>query len=63
MSVEVMYQRCAGIDVHLRFLVVCLIIVEAGKRRQEIRTFRNETADLLALRAWLLQEGCSHVAM
>jgi len=63
MSVEVMYQRCAGIDVHLRFLVVCLIIVEAGKRRQEIRTFRNETADLLALRAWLLQEGCTHVAM
>jgi hypothetical protein len=63
MSIEVMYQRCAGIDVHLRFLVVCLIIVEAGKRHQEIRTFRNETADLLALRAWLLQEGCTHVAM
>ncbi len=63
MSVEMMYQRCAGIDVHLRFLVVCLIIVEAGKRRKEVRTFRNETADLLALRAWLLQEGCTHVAM
>ena len=63
MSVEMMHQRCAGIDVHLRFLVVCLIIVEAGKRRKEIRTFRNETADLLALRAWLLQEGCTHVAM
>ena len=63
MSIEMMHQRCAGIDVHLRFLVVCLIIVEAGKRRKEIRTFRNETADLLALRAWLLQEGCTHVAM
>ncbi len=63
MSVEMMHQRCAGIDVHLRFLVVCLIIVEAGKRRKEVRTFRNETADLLALRAWLLQEGCTHVAM
>jgi transposase len=60
---EVMYQRCAGIDVHLRFLVVCLSIVEAGQRRKEIRSFRNETADLLALRAWLLQEGCSHVGM
>jgi transposase len=63
MSLEVMYERCAGIDVHQRFLVVCLILVEAGKRRQEIRTFRNETADLLALRAWLLQEGCTHVGM
>lgn len=60
---QVMYQRCAGIDVHLRFLVVCLSIVETGQRRKEIRTFRHETADLLALRAWLLQEGCSHVAM
>ncbi len=60
---QVMYQRCAGIDVHLRFLVVCLIIIEAGQRRKEIRTFRNETADLLALRAWLLQEQCTHVGM
>ncbi len=60
---QVMYQRCAGIDVHLRFLVVCLSIIEAGQRRKEVRTFRNETADLLALRAWLLQEQCSHVGM
>lgn len=60
---QVMYQRCAGIDVHLRFLVVCLSIVEAGQRRKEICSFRNETADLLALRAWLLEEGCTHVGM
>ncbi len=63
MSIEVLYQRCAGIDVHQRFLVVCLSIIEAGQRRKEIRTFRHETADLLALRAWLLQEQCSHVGM
>jgi transposase len=63
MSREVMYQRCAGIDVHLRFLVVCLSRIEAGQRRKEIRTFRNETADLLARLAWLLQEQCSHVGM
>lgn len=49
---EVVHQRCAGVDVHLRFLVVCLSIVEGGQRRKEIRSFRNETADLLALRAW-----------
>jgi transposase len=60
---QVMYQRCAGIDVHQCFLVVCLIISEAGQRRKEIRTFRHETTDLLALRAWLLQEGCTHVGM
>lgn len=60
---QVMYQRCAGIDVHLRFLVVCLIIIEAGQRRKEIRTFRNETVNLLALWTWLVQEGCTHVGM
>ena len=60
---QVMYQRCAGIDVHLRFLVVCLIRIEAGQQHKEVRTFRNETAELLALRAWLLQEGCTHVGM
>ena len=63
MGVEMLHQRCAGIDVHLRFLVVCLIVVEAGKQHKEIHTFGNETADLLALRKWLLQEGCTHVAM
>src|SRR2546427_12954485 len=58
-----MYDRCAGRDVSQRLLVVCLILVEGGKRHQYVRTFRNETVDLLALRAWLLQEGCTHVAM
>jgi transposase len=48
---EVVYQRCAGVDVHQRFLVVCLSVVEGGQRRKEIRSFRQETADLLVLRA------------
>lgn len=60
---QVLYQRCAGIDVHLRFLVVCLSLVEAGERRKELRRFRNETAELLALRAWWLRAGCTHVAL
>ena len=38
-------------------------IVEAGRRRKELRRFGNETADVLALRALLLQEGCSAVGM
>lgn len=60
---EVMTHRCAGIDVHLRFLVVCLNRIEAGQRHKEIRTFRNETPDLLALRTWLLEASCTHVGM
>jgi len=60
---EVVYQRCAGIDVHQRFLVVCLSYIEGGQRRKETRSFRNETADLLTLHAWLVQEQCSALGM
>jgi transposase len=63
MSIEVLYPRRAGIDVHQCFLVVCFSSIEAGNDIERTRTFRNETADLLALRAWLLQEKCSHVVM
>lgn len=42
---------------------VCLSKIEGGKRYKEIRSFRNETEDLLALRAWLGQEQCSAVGM
>jgi len=60
---EVIYQRCAGVDGHQRFLVVCLSILEGGQRRKEIRRFSTETADLFALRTWLVQEQCSAVGM
>ena len=63
MSLEVMYQRCAGIDVHQGFLVVCVSVIEGGKRQKEIRTFNHDTAGLLALRAWLLEQRCTHVGM
>lgn len=60
---EVLYARCCGLDVHQRFVVACLSVIEGGQRRKETRTFRCVTADLLALRLWLLEQGCSHVAL
>ena len=60
---EVVYERCCGLDVHRNMVVACLSIIEAGQRRKEIRTFRTITKELLALREWLLSEGCSHVGM
>ncbi len=60
---EVLYARCCGLDVHQRFVVACLSIIEAGQRRREIRTFGCTTGELLALRNWLLKSGCTHVAM
>ena len=60
---EVLYARCCGLDVHRNMVVACVSIVEAGQRRKAIRTFRTVTKDLLIMRQWLLEEGCSHVGM
>jgi transposase len=60
---EVLYARCCGLDVHRNMVVACVSIVEAGQHRKTIRTFRTVTKELLALRQWLLEEGCSHVGM
>lgn len=61
-AMKVVYVRCCGLDVH-RDMVACVSIIEAGQRRKEIRTFRTITKKLLAMRQWLLSEGCSHVGM
>ena len=61
---HVMYERCAGLDVHKRTVVACASILEAnGEPHKERRTFSTMTADLLTLRDWLKGLGVRHVAM
>ncbi len=60
---EVLYPCCSGIDVHEQFVIVCLSRVQGGQRHKELRRFSTYTGDLLALRGWLLEAGCTHVAM
>jgi transposase len=61
---EVLYKRCAGIDVHKKTVVVCVRCGEGdGKLQQEVRTFGTMTRDLLDMSDWLGQRGVSHVAM
>lgn len=62
---EVLYERCAGLDVHKKTVVVCRIIPGEGERRhqQEIRTFKTMTNDILTLADWLKAGGVTHVAM
>jgi hypothetical protein len=61
---DVLYARCAGIDLHKRIVVVCRIIPGPdGKPLKEIRTFTTMTRDLLALLDWLQAGGVTHVAM
>jgi len=56
---EIVYRICCGIDVHAKFLIACLIC--DGKK--EKRRFSTMTDDLLKLRDWLVQAGCTHVAI
>ena len=61
---QVVYERCAGLDVHKRTVVVCAITSDAQSQRcRERRTFSTMTPDLLRMRDWLKELGISHVAM
>jgi len=60
---ELMYTRCAGLDVHQKTVVACARVVDEGKVSEELRTFDTTTSGLLALSAWLEEKGCTHVAM
>jgi transposase len=61
---DVVYERCCGIDVHKATMVACLMVPGPGGRpTKEVRTFGTMTADLLGLVDWLLGAGCTHVAM
>jgi transposase len=59
---EVLYPRCAGLDVHKDSVVACARCVTEPQHR-EVRTFGTTTRDLIALADWLESRGCTHVAM
>lgn len=61
---EAIVEKCCGLDVHQATVVACLLVGAAHEKpRKEVRTFRTVTRDLDALRTWLLDAGCTHVAM
>jgi transposase len=61
---EVLYARCAGLDVHKKTVVACLLTPgPRGQATKTVRTFGTMTADLLALAEWLQAAGCTHAAM
>jgi transposase len=61
---EVIFVRCAGLDVHSKTVVVCRrIIGPDGKLDKQVRTFGTTTGELLALADWLAEAAVTHVAM
>jgi hypothetical protein len=52
-AMQVIYERCCGIDVHKKVLVACLITMGTNdQRRKDIQTFGTMTQDLLSLLDW-----------
>ncbi len=63
---ELLHERCAGLDIGKRDLKACVRTPSPrGKRsrRQEIRTFATTTNSLLELRDWLVAEKVTLVVM
>lgn len=61
---EVLYARCAGLDVHQKSVVACVRIHGPdGRAKTETRTFATDTLALLELSAWLEETGCTHAVM
>jgi len=64
MALTVLYDRCAGLDVHKLTVVACLLLTApSGKVSRQVRTFATTTAGLRALAEWLASQGVTHVAM
>ena len=59
---QVLYTRCAGLDVHKDTVVACVRCV-SPPMHQEVRSFGATTTQLLALADWLAEHECTHVAM
>ncbi len=61
---QVVYERCCGLDVHKRTVVACVLVTHPdGTVERDVQTFGTMTADLLALSDWLTARGIPVLAM
>ena len=56
---EIIYERCAGIDVHKKMIMVCLRI----GRKTQVKEFGTLTSELREMAAWLKENDVQMVAM
>jgi len=61
---QVVYERCAGLDVHKRTVVACATTPKAdGHPQKDRQTFSTMTVEICQMRDWLKSLGVTHVAM
>lgn len=61
---EAMIERCAGLDVHQKTVVACVLYGSLDKRpKKETRTFPTNTSGLLSLNDWLTSMQVTNAVM
>jgi transposase len=60
---EVLYPRCAGLDVHKDLVVACARIARGREVRRELAEFGTTSREVLRLVEWLAARKVTHVAM
>src|SRR5260370_29029594 len=56
---EIVHERCAGLDVHKKTVVACVVTPE----HKEVRTFGTMTRELMGMADWFSSLAVTHVAM
>jgi transposase len=61
---EVVHERCCGLDVHKRTVVACVLSPgPGGSVTREVETFSTMLGELERLAGWLGEQGVTHVAL
>jgi transposase len=60
---DVLFKYCAGLDVHKKIIVACVLLSSPEGVQRQIRKFATTMAGLQALDAWLTELKVTHVAM
>jgi transposase len=60
---EVVCPRCAGLDVHKKTVVACVLAREGRETLRAVQTFGTTTPELRTLQTWLTEHRVTHVAM
>ena len=51
---EVIYERCCGLDVHKNMVMACIF----ANGKKEIRKFGTFTDELMELMTWIQEKAC-----
>ena len=60
---DILYTRCAGLDIHRDTIVACVRLAEAGGVVRLVETFATTTMELERLSEWLAGHGVTCIAM